>query len=84
MDDAVAAPLREALAACERALREAQARASAIDAATFDLKAVNPHARVERDERTPAQVLGAIQAHGAAVESALARLQALLANGTRP
>ena len=84
VDDAVAAPLREALAACERALREAQARASAIDAATFDLKAVNPHARVERDERTPAQVLGAIQAHGAAVESALARLQALLANGTRP
>lgn len=83
-DDAAAAPVRQALTTCDRALREAQARAAAIDAATFDLKAVNAHARVERDERTPTQVLAAIQAHGAAVDMALARLQALLAADGAP
>lgn len=33
---------REELALVEKAQREAQAKAAAIDAATFDLKAVNP------------------------------------------
>ena len=83
-DDATAVPVREALARCDRALREAQARASAIDAATFDLKAINAQAWVERDERTPVQVLAAIQAHGAAVDAALTRLQALLATDGVP
>ena len=83
-DDSAAVPVRDALAVCDRALREAQARASAIDAATSDLKAVNAHARVERDDRTPAQVLAAIQGHGVAVDAALTRLQALLAAGSAP
>jgi hypothetical protein len=78
------APIRQSLAACDRALRDAQARAAAIDAATFDLKAVNAHARVERDERTPTQVLAAIAGHGVAVDAALARLQALLATDDAP
>lgn len=77
-------PSLETLAACDRALRDAQARAAAIDAATFDLKAVNAHARVERDERTPTQVLAAIAGHGVAVDAALARLQALLATDDAP
>ena len=55
---------------------DTQSRTSRIDAATFDLKAVNPRARVERDTRTPAQILDAIAGHGRAVEAALNRLQA--------
>jgi type I restriction enzyme M protein len=69
---------REALAAVERAEREAQAKAAAIDAACFDLKAVNPRARVERDTRTAAQVLESIASHGRTVDDALARLRRLM------
>jgi type I restriction enzyme M protein len=72
----------EALAACrelqgraEKARREAEARAGAIDAAVYDLKAVNPRARDERDARAPGEILDSIAAHGAAVELALAQLR---------
>jgi len=69
--------LREALAQAEREVREAQTKADAIDAAMFDLKAVNPNAKVQRDERTPAQVLDAVETHGQALHKALAALRAL-------
>lgn len=69
---------REAITVAERAARDAQAKADAIDAAVFDLKAVNPCARVERDTRTPAQILDAIAAHGRTVDAALAQLRAHL------
>jgi len=69
---------REALDAAERAGREAQAKADAIDAASFDLKAVNPRARVERDTRTAEQVLESIANHGRTVDKALARLRQLM------
>lgn len=69
---------REALDAIERAGREAQAKADAIDAATFDLKAVNPRARVERDTRTTEQILESIAHHGRTVDGALARLRQLM------
>ena len=68
---------RDALA--EKATREAQARADAIDAAIHDLKAVNPRARVARDLRTPVEIAGSIATHGRAVRAALARLRELLA-----
>lgn len=69
---------RERIAVAEKAAREAQAKADAIDAAVFDLKAVNPRARVERDIRTPAQILDAIAGHGQDVDAALAKLRQLL------
>ena len=68
---------REALAAAEKAVREAQAKADAIDAACYDLKAVNPRARVERDTRTPAEIIVSISQHGKTVEMALAKLRHL-------
>lgn len=69
---------RAQIVAAEKAAREAQAKADAIDAAVFDLKAVNPRARVERDTRTPADILNAIAGHGQNVDAALARLRQLL------
>lgn len=69
---------REELLALEKAGRDAQARADAIDATTFDLKAVNPCARVERDTRTPEEILDAIAGHGQTVAAALASLRGLI------
>lgn len=76
-DDAALKVCRERLLAAEKAARESQSAADTIDAATFDLKAVNPRARVEKDTRTPAEILDAIDEHGRSVESALRRLRAL-------
>ena len=56
-----------------------QAKADAIDAATYDLKAVNPRARDERDTRSPEEILESIAAHGATVAAALATLREALA-----
>ncbi len=73
-DDDIA-PCRNQLLNAEKFSREAQAAADLLDAATFDLKAVNPRVRVTRDERSPAQILQAIEEHGRDVEKALARLR---------
>jgi len=62
----------------EKAARELEARAGAIDAAVFDLKAVNPNAIAKVDERTPQQIIQTIEAQGRIVEDALMRLRALL------
>ncbi len=77
--DKALAACREALATAEKAARDAQAQADAIDAAVYDLKAVNPRARIVRDTRTPAEIIEAIAAHGRTVAGALARLNKLLA-----
>jgi type I restriction enzyme M protein len=69
---------QQSLLAVEKAGREAQARAAAIDAASFDLKAVNPNVRATQDTRTPAEILNAIEQHGQTVASALGRLRELL------
>ncbi len=66
---------RDQLLAAEKSARESQAAADLIDAATFDLKAVNPRARVERDLRTAGEILDMIAAHGRTVEAALASLR---------
>ncbi len=73
------AKCRLSLDAVERAGREAQSKADAIDAASYDLKAVNPRARVERDNRTTEEVLESIATHGRTVEVALAKLKQLMA-----
>ncbi len=77
IDPALAA-CREALVAAEKATREAQARADAIDADVYDLKAVNPRARVIRDTRSPAEIVASIETHARAVEDALSRLKGLM------
>ena len=63
----------------EMAARELQTRAANIDAAVFDLKAVNPNAVTRVDERTPQEIIGSIEQQGRTVSAALARLTALLA-----
>lgn len=67
----------------EKAAREAQAKVDAIDAAVFDLKAVNPNAVVKLDERTPEEVIFSIEQQGRIVADALATLQKLLSNGMK-
>lgn len=62
----------------DKAARELDNQAVAIDAAVFDLKAVNPNAEVVRDDRTPAQIIRSISDHGLLVTQALARLSALV------
>ncbi|PTU78495.1 restriction endonuclease subunit M [Pseudomonas indoloxydans] len=62
----------------EKAARDLENEAAVIDAAVFDLKAVNPNATTVADERTPAQILASINAQGQIVVQALSRLQSLL------
>lgn len=62
----------------ERAAREAKAKADALDAAVFDLKAVNPNAVIKIDARTPEEVIQSIEEQGAIVREALEALKALL------
>lgn len=59
--------------------RDLEAQAAAIDAAVFDLKAVNPNAVTQDDDRTPAQIIQSIQEQGRLVAEALTRLNALTA-----
>jgi type I restriction enzyme M protein len=62
----------------EKAAREAQAAADAIDMAVFDLKAVNPNAVLKVDTRTSAEVIRSIEDHGKAVAKSLEALKTLL------
>jgi len=62
----------------DKAARDLEAQAAAIDAAVFDLKAVNPNAVATVDDRTPAEIIASIDAQGRIVAQALARLGALL------
>ena len=63
----------------EMAARELETKAANIDAAVFDLKAVNPNSVTRVDERTPQEIIGSIEQQGRIVSAALARLTALLA-----
>lgn len=72
--DAVEAQIREQ----EVAARDLEAQAAAIDAAVFDLNAVNPNATPDVDNRSPPQIIQNIQEQGRIVSDALARLSALL------
>jgi type I restriction enzyme M protein len=70
--------LETEIAEKQKATRDLEAKASEIDAATFDLKAVNPRAVVKTDDRTPEQIIQSIEEQGKIVTDALARLRALL------
>ncbi|WP_415036962.1 hypothetical protein [Azonexus sp.] len=64
----------------EKAARDLEAAAAAIDAAVFDLKAVNPNIAATVDERTPGEIIASIDAQGQIVAQALGRLQGLLSS----
>ncbi len=65
----------------ERAAHELEVKASDIDAAVFDLKAVNPTVVTNLDTRTPQEIMGNIETQGRIVSEALAKLSALMAAG---
>lgn len=75
--DALEADIRDR----EKAARDLEIQAASIEAAVFDLKAVNPNAVTVVDERTPSQIIQSIQEQGRIVSDALARLNALLVSG---
>jgi type I restriction enzyme M protein len=62
----------------EKAARDLETEAAAIDAAVFDLKAVNPNAVAVVDERTPGEIIESISVQGRIVADALARLNQLM------
>ena len=70
---------QQAIAEKAKAARDLEAKAAAIDAAVFDLKATNPNAVVQTDDRGTLEIIQNIGAQGRIVTEALARLEALLA-----
>ena len=63
----------------EREARELRGKAKAIEDAVYDLKAVNPNAKIEEDTRTPAELLDVIETKGLEVAAALESLRRLSA-----
>lgn len=62
----------------EKAARDAQSKADEIDAAVFDLKAVNPNVVTRLDLRSPDEIIENIEAQGMIVANALSTLKLLL------
>ena len=63
----------------DKAAHDLESKAAGIDAAVFDLKAVNPTAIVNSDNRTPEQIIRNIEAQGRIVSKAFSKLTSLLA-----
>jgi type I restriction enzyme M protein len=70
--------LNETIKTIEKASREAQAKADNIDAAVYDLKAVNPNDNSKADTRTPAEIIESIEEQGKIVTAALEKLKNML------
>ena len=79
VDDAELLKLDVQISDQDKAARELETKAANIDAAVFDLKAVNPNAVTVVDDRTPEQIIANIAANGFIVSGALAKLSALMA-----
>jgi len=62
----------------EKAAKDLETKSAEIDAAVFDLKAVNPNAVTKTDDRAPMEIIASIAAHGQIVDEALKRLKLLL------
>lgn len=77
-DDAAVEALESQIWGIDREARDLEGHAASIDAAVFDLKAVNPNAVAKIDNRTPAEIIQNIADQGRIVSDALARLSALL------
>jgi type I restriction enzyme M protein len=76
--DADVATLDTQIRDAEKSVRELEAQSAAIDAAVFDLKAVNPNATNKVDARTPSQIIQNIQDQGRIVAESLSTLSTLL------
>lgn len=63
----------------DKAARDLESQGAAIDAAVFDLKAVNPNAVTVVDRRTPVEIIANIDVQGRIMAEALARRRDLLA-----
>ena len=63
----------------EKSVRDLESKAADIDAAVFDLKAVNPNTVAKVDTRTPQEIISNIEEQGRIVFGALGRLRRLLA-----
>ncbi|MDD5480409.1 N-6 DNA methylase [Rhodoferax sp.] len=66
----------------EKSAHDLETQASNIDAAVFDLKAVNPTVVAQVDMRTPEQIIGNIAEQSGVVTKALARLSMLMATSS--
>ncbi|EGM79134.1 type I restriction-modification system methyltransferase subunit [Rheinheimera sp. A13L] len=62
----------------EKLVRELENKAADIEAAVFDLKAVNPHVIVETDTRTPLNIIENIQLQQKVIDNALKNLAELM------
>ena len=62
----------------DKSARDLEAKAADIDAAVFDLKAVNPNTVVKVDRRTPQEIIATIDEQGRMVAESLAKLSRLL------
>jgi type I restriction enzyme M protein len=77
----VIAPLEERIRILEKSARDAEAKAVSIDAAVYDLKAVNPHVIARVDCRSTAEIIDNISVQGKIVAESLARLKTLMTSG---
>ena len=81
-DEAAISATDAEIAALVKEVREATAKAEAIENAVYDLKAVNPNRKAEVDARTPTELIEIIEAKGREVAGELVSLRALLIPGT--
>jgi len=72
------AKIEEEISGLAKLAREAANRASAIEDAVYDLKAVNPNAASNQDQRTPVELIETIEREGEVIRAALERLRASL------
>ncbi len=80
VDKSVIQTLQQQIKTQEKEARDVLSKANAIDAAVYDLKAVNPNAVIKVDTRNPAEIIENIESQGRIVSAALAKLKTLLAD----
>lgn len=73
-------PVEEAIKVKEKAIREAQTKAADIDAAVYDLKAVNPNVKAVTDTRSVLDIIDNINLQGQVVAKAMENLRGYVIN----
>ncbi|MFM6135940.1 MAG: N-6 DNA methylase, partial [Sphaerospermopsis kisseleviana] len=74
-DSEIYKELEQTIKEQEKEARELKSQAEAIDNAVYDLKAVNPHVKIEEDNRTPEELLKFIEVKGKEINDILASLK---------
>jgi type I restriction enzyme M protein len=72
--------IKAEIEALEKSARAVQSQLDSIDAAVYDLKAVNPHVKTDSDTRSVDDLLKAIEGYGKTVSNSLSTLRGLLVN----